>query len=86
MPGDTLERAARHPPESKIMFSHIVISWTNAGRPQATQELIEGARQYLKSIPGVVDFHVGFMAPFNLMASRSSTTARLIGNRSTDGV
>jgi hypothetical protein len=44
------------------MFSHIVIIWTEPTIPTAADELIAGANQYLKSIPGVLDFHVGRMA------------------------
>jgi hypothetical protein len=45
------------------MFSHIVIFWTKADRPNATSELIEGAQRYLSKIPGVINFHVGKMSP-----------------------
>jgi hypothetical protein len=45
------------------MFSHIVIFWTDPTLPQATEELVAGARKYLQSIPGVLHFHVGKMAP-----------------------
>jgi hypothetical protein len=45
-----------------IMFSHIVIFWTDPKNPQAADELIAGANQYLKNIPGIVHFHVGKMA------------------------
>lgn len=45
------------------MFSHVVIFWTNPTRPQAADELVAGAEQYLKPIPGVVAFHVGRMVP-----------------------
>ena len=44
------------------MFSHVVIFWTEPSQPNAAEELIAGANQYLKSIPGVVHFHVGKMA------------------------
>ena len=44
------------------MFSHIVIFWTDPANPQAADELIAGADHYLKSIPGVLHFHVGKMA------------------------
>ena len=44
------------------MFSHIVILWTDPGIPTATEELIAGANKYLKSVPGVLHFHVGRMA------------------------
>ena len=43
------------------MFSHVVIFWTDPAQPNAADELIAGANQYLKSIPGLVHFHVGRM-------------------------
>ena len=45
------------------MFSHIVIFWTKPDKPSAAEELLAGAAKYLKSIPGVVSFHVGKMVP-----------------------
>jgi len=45
-----------------VMFSHIVIFWTDPANPKAADELIAGAEEYLKSIPGVLQFHVGKMA------------------------
>ena len=45
------------------MFSHVVIFWTDPGNPKAADELIAGAEQYLRRIPGIVHFHVGRMAP-----------------------
>jgi hypothetical protein len=44
------------------MFSHIVVFWTDPGNPAAADELIAGADRYLKSIPGVQQFHAGKMA------------------------
>ena len=44
------------------MFSHVVIFWTDPAQPNATEELLAGANQYLKPIPGVLQFHVGKMA------------------------
>lgn len=44
------------------MFSHIVIFWTDPEIPKAVEELIAGANEYLKPIPGVLHFHVGKMA------------------------
>lgn len=44
------------------MFSHVVIFWTDPANPKAADELIAGANQYLKPIPGVLHFHVGKMA------------------------
>ena len=45
------------------MFSHIVIFWTKADKPNAADALIAGANQYLKPIPGMRSFHVGRMVP-----------------------
>jgi hypothetical protein len=45
------------------MFSHIVIFWTDPAHPNAADELIAGANQFLKGIPGVLQFHVGKMSP-----------------------
>lgn len=42
-------------------LSHVVIFWTHPENPGAADELVAGANQYLKSIPGVVTFHVGKM-------------------------
>jgi len=43
------------------MFSHVVIFWTDPAQPNAADELIAGANQYLKPIPGSLHFHVGKM-------------------------
>lgn len=43
------------------MLSHIVIFWTDPAQPNAADELIAGANQYLKPIPGVVSYHIGKM-------------------------
>jgi hypothetical protein len=43
------------------MFSHVVIFWTDPAKPNAPDEVIAGAKKYLSSIPGVVNFHVGKM-------------------------
>jgi len=48
---------------SRAMFSHIVIFWTDPAKPTAPDEVIAGAKQYLASIPGVANFHLGKMAP-----------------------
>jgi len=45
------------------MFSHIVIFWTNPADPRAADELIAGANNHLKDIPGILKFHVGKMSP-----------------------
>ena len=42
-------------------FSHIVIFWTDLAQPNAADELIAGCDQHLKSIPGVLQYHVGKM-------------------------
>jgi hypothetical protein len=44
-----------------MSFSHIVIFWTDPAQSNAADELIAGANQYLKPIPGVLHFHVGKM-------------------------
>jgi Stress responsive A/B Barrel Domain len=44
------------------MFSHVVIFWTDPGKPDAPGEVIAAAEKYLASIPGIVNFHVGRMA------------------------
>jgi hypothetical protein len=44
------------------MFSHIVIFWTDPANPNAPDAVISGARKYLASLPGVVNFHAGTMA------------------------
>jgi hypothetical protein len=46
-----------------IRFSHIVIFWTDPAQPNAADDLIAGANQYLKDIPGVLQFHIGKMSP-----------------------
>src|SRR5690349_25099619 len=45
------------------MFSHVVIFWTDPKQPDAANDLMAGARHYLQSIPGVLQFHVGKMVP-----------------------
>jgi hypothetical protein len=45
------------------MFSHIVIFWTDPKKTSAANDLITGANQYLKSIPGILHFHIGKMVP-----------------------
>lgn len=44
------------------MFSHVVIFWTDPEKPKAVDELMAGAERYLKSIPGIIHFHLGRMA------------------------
>ena len=43
-------------------FSHVVVFWTDPAQPNAADELMAGANQYLKDIPGVLLFHVGKMS------------------------
>ena len=45
------------------MFSHVVIFWTVPLNRGAADELIAGANQLLKTIPGVQQFHIGKMSP-----------------------
>jgi hypothetical protein len=45
------------------MFSHVVIFWTHDNLASAAEELIAGANQYLRTVPGIVHFHVGTMSP-----------------------
>jgi hypothetical protein len=45
------------------MFSHVVIFWTHPDKPNAAADLLAGAEQYLKPIPGVLTFHIGKMVP-----------------------
>jgi len=45
------------------MFSHIVVFWIHPANPNAADELLAGANQLLKNIPGVIQFHAGKMTP-----------------------
>ena len=54
-------RQRRYHRQFTRMFSHVVIFWTDPAQPNAADELIAGANQYLKPIPGVLSFHVGKM-------------------------
>jgi hypothetical protein len=45
------------------MLSHVVIFWTNPDKPSAADDLIEGIEKYLRTIPGLLSFHVGKMSP-----------------------
>ena len=45
------------------MLSHVVIFWTDPAKPGAADELVAGAEQYLRPIPGVLSFHIGRMVP-----------------------
>jgi hypothetical protein len=44
------------------MFSHIVIFWTDPAKPEAADALMTGGEKFLKTIPGVQQFHIGKMA------------------------
>ena len=44
------------------MFSHVVIFWTDPENKEAADQLIAGAKRYLKEVPGILFFHVGKMA------------------------
>jgi hypothetical protein len=43
------------------MFSHVVIFWVDPSKPEAADEIVGAAEKYLKSIPGILNFHVGRM-------------------------
>jgi hypothetical protein len=45
------------------MFSHVVIFWTRPEIPDSADQLIAGAKRYLRPIEGVLSFHVGRMSP-----------------------
>jgi hypothetical protein len=45
------------------MFSHIVIFWTDPANSRAPGEVIAGAQRFLRTIPGILQFHIGRMAP-----------------------
>jgi len=47
----------------RAMFSHIVVFWTVPLNRGAADELLVGANQLLKDIPGVLQFHAGKMTP-----------------------
>lgn len=44
------------------MFSHVVIFWTDPGKPGAADALVAGAKKYLNQQRGILHFHVGKMA------------------------
>ena len=50
-------------PYAPLMFSHVVIFWTDPANPKAADELIAGAKKYLAPLRGIVQFHVGKMVP-----------------------
>jgi hypothetical protein len=45
----------------RVMFSHVVIFWTDPNNPNAAEELIAGMEKYLRPIPGALQMHVGKM-------------------------
>ncbi len=47
----------------RAMLSHVVIFWTNPAYLGAVDDLLAGASQLLKDIPGVQRFHAGKMVP-----------------------
>lgn len=49
--------------EYDVMFSHVVIFWTDPKKAKAADDLIAGAEKYLRPVPGIVSFHVGRMVP-----------------------
>jgi len=49
--------------ENGPMFSHVVIFYTDPAQPDAIGQLIDGANEYLRDIPGVHAFHIGRMFP-----------------------
>ena len=46
---------------SGIMFSHIVVFWTDPAKPEAADAVVDGGNKYLKDVPGVLHFHIGKM-------------------------
>jgi hypothetical protein len=44
-----------------IMFSHVVIFWTDPAKPEAADAVIAGGEKFLKNIPGLMHFHIGKM-------------------------
>ncbi len=43
------------------MFSHVVIFWTDPAKPEAADAVIAGGEKFLKTIPGLTQFHIGKM-------------------------
>ncbi|HXM02242.1 MAG TPA: Dabb family protein [Chthoniobacterales bacterium] len=43
------------------MFSHVVIFWVDPSKPNGADQIVAAADKYLKSIPGILNFHVGKM-------------------------
>ncbi|HWD20584.1 MAG TPA: Dabb family protein [Verrucomicrobiae bacterium] len=44
------------------MFSHVVIFWTDPAQPHAADQVLASGEKFLKSIPGILHFHIGKMA------------------------
>lgn len=44
-----------------IMFSHVVIFWTDPAKPEAADAVVAGGEKLLKNIPGLTQFHIGKM-------------------------
>jgi hypothetical protein len=45
----------------KIMFSHIVVLWTDPAQADAADKIVAAANRLLATIPGVVKLHAGKM-------------------------
>jgi hypothetical protein len=45
------------------MYSHIVVFWPRPDKSDAVEELLRGAEQHLRPIPGAILFHVGRILP-----------------------
>lgn len=65
--GISPDRALASAPGLEIlhhMLSHVVIFWIKPdAAADAADQLVAGCHQYLKDLPGVVNFHVGRMIP-----------------------
>ena len=61
----------------RAMFSHIVVFWTDPANPNAADELLAGANQLLKNIPGVLQFHAGKMVPSHAPGGRAELPGRV---------
>lgn len=54
------------------MLSHVVIFYTKADLPGATENLLAGAERFLRPIPGLISFHVGRPVPSDRPVVESS--------------
>ena len=61
----------------RAMFSHIVVFWTNPAYLGAADDLLAGANQLLKDIPGVLQFHAGKMVPSQRLGGRTELPGRV---------